>query len=236
MFHEQRLRIVNKANLDLSLRESVRRHICGGFIFTGHRSRTACSEAIPSAKFTSSTVIPTDLFHQNKGLPDVPEDDSSSNISNEIDSGFNNEELPTSSISSDESSQIEQEPDLLIRPFPGTIFTRTWDMTEIRKDPAYSFDSSSERQMSTASTLSCGSQRTIKRKGRCINLTRSVEKGKERASEKEGYVWEATGRSLSYVPRKAIGPHPQPLALLGSMEVKGRDLVKRPAFEKESLS
>jgi hypothetical protein len=203
MFHEQMLRVVKRCNLDPSIHASVKRHLSSGFIFTNRRSRNACSDAIVPANCTILRITTENFVHKTKTLPEGPEDDSSSMVSNGSDSGIN-QRLPTSSISSDESPQIEEQPDMSIRwRLSGTTTTRTWDTADNRRKPPY-FDTSSERQVSMTSTPSSGIHRTIKRKGRCMDLASSIAKGKGRASETEGCVLDAAGRNLSDTPRKII--------------------------------
>ncbi|KAE9367993.1 hypothetical protein N431DRAFT_445061 [Stipitochalara longipes BDJ] len=203
VFHEQRLRVVKKARLDPSIHDGVRRNISSSFIFTNHRSQTACSEVIASMESTTSRLAKDNFVYDNKTLPDVPEDDSSSIISSENDYGFNNEQLPTSSISSNESSVLEMECKLF-RP----IMARTSDTSTDYRESVCVVETSSGKQMHTARDSASGPLRTIKRKSRCMDLASSADKGKGRASEEEGSSWTAPTGYLTYIPRNAIEPSP----------------------------
>lgn len=152
VFHEQSLRIIKACELDLSIRELVGRHQSSGFIFANYRSRTACSEAIAPTKLVHNQSILLNPLQNKKALTTIPTDDFSSDLSNDSDSGLNHVPLPTSSISSDESSHMEKEADLSNLQLSGTKATRTWNTEDSRQDTLYSIEFSSERQMSMASS------------------------------------------------------------------------------------
>lgn len=190
VFHEQELRVVKRANLDPSICKSVKRNISSGFIFTSYpsRSKNPCSEALAPTNPKAPKTTMSDFIHGYKNLPDVPEDDYCSEVSNDTGSGFNNELLPTSSILSEESPQIELKSDMAATYImPGTRITRTLYVTSTQEEPVHAIDFLYERQTSIASNSTSSTQRTIKRKGRCMDLAGSFNKGKGRATDNQGY-------------------------------------------------
>ena len=188
VFHEQELRVVKNANLDPSICKAIKRNISSGFIFTGYRSRSKdpCSEALAPTSPKAPKITTNDFIHGCENLPDVPDDGNCSEASNDTGSGFNNELLPTSSISSDESPQLELKSDMAATHIiPGTRMTRTRDVVSTLQNPVYAIDFPSKTQTSMASNSTSGTQRTIKRKGRCMDLAGSVDKGKGRATDNQ---------------------------------------------------
>jgi len=170
VFHEQRLRVVKQAQLDPSIYERIRHHASSGFIFTDYRSRRACSEAIASADPAASFCIKkTSSVCTDTTLSDVPEDDFSSVASSENDFGVNNERLPTSSISSDESPPLEADCKQL-----GAIIARTSDAATELQMPMCLVEASSRKQISTSSTPMSNTPRAIKRNKGCTNLATLV--------------------------------------------------------------
>ncbi|KAN0095173.1 hypothetical protein V8E51_015884 [Hyaloscypha variabilis] len=187
VFHEQRLRVVKKAYLDYSISDRVRRHMSGGFIFTNHRSRKACSEAVASTESATSNVAKDNPIYNNKTLPDVPEDGSGSIVPSESGSGFNNERLLTSSISNDESPDFGGGSDdtSTIPRLSGKTAIVAWGTVDNQPDAIELPDSFGERRMYSGGTSISGTSRTIRRKNRCVDLVSSVNKGK-------GVPWERT--------------------------------------------
>jgi hypothetical protein len=115
-------------------------------------------------------------MHSNEILPDFPEDDYSNEASHGTGSDSNNEMLPTSSISSDESLQIEKDSDMPhIHVTLGTRITKTRDVANTQQELVYAIGFTYERQLCMASTSTSSTQRTIKRKGRYMNLSGSVD-------------------------------------------------------------
>jgi len=94
----------------------------------------------------------------------VPDDDSTSEISNQSEVGLSKEQMPTSSISSDESPIVEKGPDQSnIHPLSSTA-TNTWDS----RDSAYVTDAPPSKHLSIATSLSSDSPRTAKKDSRSI--------------------------------------------------------------------
>jgi hypothetical protein len=184
VFHEQSLRAVKKVHLDPSIHARVRRHASSGFIFTTHRSRKACSEAVAPAESATCKIAKDNSVYDKKTLPDLPEDNSSSIASSESDSGFgyNDERLPTSSISSDESPDFEKDSGTSAIPrLSGKTAIVAWSTADNQPDAVELPDSFGERRMHSGGTSISGTSRTIRRKNRYVDLASSVNKGKGRA-------------------------------------------------------
>jgi hypothetical protein len=120
-----------------------------------------------------------------KPLPQMPEDDSSSENSNESETRFDIGNLPTSSISSDESPPIEEQDQSIIGRLSRGTAARTGDIVESRQDPAYVIDSVPSKQLAIASYSSSSTPRGLKKKDGCVNLGDFRDKGKGQASVKK---------------------------------------------------
>jgi hypothetical protein len=159
VFHEQSLRIVENSASDPSMLGLVSGYTRSGFIFTDNHSRSACLEVLAPMKSTFLNVFRHKVGVGNNTLPRVPDDDSTSEISNQSEVGLSKEQMPTSSISSDESPLVEKGPDQSnVHPLSSTA-TSTWDS----RDSAYVTDSSPSRHLSIATSLSSDLPRTAKK-------------------------------------------------------------------------
>jgi hypothetical protein len=171
VFHEQRLRIVKQAQLDPSIYERVKCQASSGFIFTDHRSRKACSEAVVSAKHaTCSSVKEDSAVHDNTSFSNVPEEDSNSVISseNEYDFDFNETQLPNSSISSNESPRLEMD----CKEF-GAIVSRLSDAGTDGRVHGEVNETLPMKWIPTTGISTSSIPRVVKRKSRCMDLKAS---------------------------------------------------------------
>jgi hypothetical protein len=190
VFHEHSLRCVDMSSLDASIVESLKPYLSSGHVFADGSPRSPCSE--PLAPVPSTIPNPAE-FTVTKGhtpLSDVPEDDSSSEASNESENGFSNARLPTSSITSDEFPQAEKEPEqALISPSPGPSAATTWASKASSHDSAYVTDSSpshsSSRQTSMSSSPSPVVPMTTKKTSLFRSRSKLASKGKGHASGKK---------------------------------------------------
>jgi hypothetical protein len=210
VFHEQELRVVKKANLDPSICKAVKRNISSGFIFTNYRSRSKdpCSEALAPTNPKPPKITTNGFIHGLENLPDVPDDGYCSEASNDTGFGFNNGLLPTSSVSSNESPQSELKSDMAATHIMlGTKLTRTWDVASTQQEPVYAIDFPFKTQTSMASNSTSSTRKTIRRKGRCMDLAGSVDK--ERGKRLITKIAIKMRKVLSYIsatPRKVINP------------------------------
>jgi hypothetical protein len=176
IYHEQGLHHIGKSSPNLELLDSVGHFISSGFIFTDKPQRP-CSEVISPIQsgFFDAVRHP---FREGIGpLLQIAEDDSSSENSNESEARYDIGNLPTSSISSDESPPIEKEQ--LSR---GTV-ARTRDIVKSRQDLEYVTYPS--KQLAIASSSSLSTPRELKKKDGCMNLGEFRGKGKGQASVKK---------------------------------------------------
>jgi hypothetical protein len=184
IYHEQDLHHIEKSSPNLELLDSVDRFILSGFIFTDKPQRP-CSEVIPPMQSGFLDAVQHPFGEGIKPLPQMPEDDSSSENSNESETRFDIGNLPTSSISSDESPPIEEQDQSIIGRLSRGTAARTGDIVESRQDPAYVIDSVPSKQLAIASYSLSSTPRGLKKKDGCVNLGDFRDKGKGQASVKK---------------------------------------------------
>ena len=186
VFHEHRLCCVEKSVLDPLLLQSLKPYISSGHVFADASPRNPCSEVLSPISSVIMEVVEHVSKEDDTSLPTVPEDDSSSETSDESETGFSNAGLPVGSITSDESPQIEKEPEQAMQPLsPGPSTTKTWASKASSHDSAYVTDPSPSRQISMTSSTSSDVPRTAK-KGHMFSFSRKlVDKGKGPASAKQ---------------------------------------------------
>jgi hypothetical protein len=165
IYHEQSLRDVKNSSPNRVLLESVSRFMSGGFIFT-NRFRKACSEVITPIQ--SGFLDP--VRHRSGGnsipIPQVPEDDSSSHISNDSETGFTTEHLQTSSISSDESPRVEEDKDqVIIQRLTSSTAVEAQDILDSQQDSEYVTDGSPSNQPHPAPFSSSSTPRELNKDG-----------------------------------------------------------------------
>lgn len=182
IYHEQNLLNVKNSNPNRVLLDSVSRFMSGGFIFTD-RSRKPCSEVIAPMQSGFLNAVRHSFGETSTPLPEPPEDDSSTENSNESDAGFNPEHLPTSSISSDESPQVEKEQDQsIVQRLLRSTVARTGDLANSRKDTEYVTVPSPSEQLPPTSSSSSSTPRGLKKRVGCLNLGDFVDRGKGQVS------------------------------------------------------
>lgn len=226
VFHEQSLQIVENSAPDPSMLGSLGCYLSSGFIFTGHRSRVACSEVMISPTSTSPSWAPENVLDEAKPDSNLTQEDSGSDISHETDSGFNSGNMATSSLIGDELPPTEKELDQVIQPLATATTSSTWGTKDSQPDSAYVIGPFPSRETSMASSSS-NTPRTVKNNDGCVDLATVVDKGKKPTSETEGSVWKLGGSSFKRMAQKAFA---KPTELSGSdaetlsKEIKNIDL------------